>query len=137
MRLGYRTCFHTLYDEKKKKKKKNCSTASCHSLFFCLIWSRILIRLSWAGIEIFVSFTLFPQIAVNVGKGTNFIFLIVFQKWCHLYVSMETMKDTGNAITPFDRATFQQQNTFFFIVTILGYTRWSAINKGLHTTLVK
>ena len=22
MRLGYRTCFHTLYDEKKKKKKK-------------------------------------------------------------------------------------------------------------------
>ena len=21
MRLGYRTCFHTLYDEKKKKKK--------------------------------------------------------------------------------------------------------------------
>ena len=22
MRLGYRTCFHTLYDEKKKRKKK-------------------------------------------------------------------------------------------------------------------
>ena len=22
MRLGYRTCFHTLYDEKKRKKKK-------------------------------------------------------------------------------------------------------------------
>lgn len=48
---------------------------------------------------------------------------------------MESTTDTGNIITPLNRANFQLEKTIFSTVTIISYVFSQVLNKSLNAAL--